>query len=215
MDRSGMDRVGSRDRTRSVPLPRVRRSELGRAEVQFRFRHRARRGNGQRHHQRARSEPEAVHRSRRQADSVSRLERPADLAAQAARSTTRACCEALGGADKVHGSYRLFMAPGMGHCGGGEGPNTFDMVTALEQWVEQRQGARSDSRVALDRWQHRSHAALVSVSAGRSYKEPAAPTKPQTSRVRHQRVRSQSSRLAQSRGIFRDRRFTMYIRDER
>lgn len=45
--------------------------------------------------------------------------------------------EALGGAGKVHGSYRLFMAPGMGHCGGGEGPNTFDMVTALEQWVEQ------------------------------------------------------------------------------
>jgi feruloyl esterase len=44
---------------------------------------------------------------------------------------------ALGGADKVHGSYRLFMAPGMGHCGGGAGPNTFDMLTALEQWVEQ------------------------------------------------------------------------------
>jgi feruloyl esterase len=29
------------------------------------------------------------------------------------------------------------MAPGMAHCGGGEGPNTFDMVGALEQWVEQ------------------------------------------------------------------------------
>ena len=43
---------------------------------------------------------------------------------------------ALGGASKVDGSYRLFMAPGMGHCGGGEGPNTFDMVAALEQWVE-------------------------------------------------------------------------------
>jgi Tannase and feruloyl esterase len=43
----------------------------------------------------------------------------------------------LGGAENVHASYRLFMAPGMGHCGGGEGPNTFDMVTALEQWVEQ------------------------------------------------------------------------------
>jgi len=42
----------------------------------------------------------------------------------------------LGGRDKVHGSYRLFMAPGMGHCSGGEGPNTFDMVTALERWVE-------------------------------------------------------------------------------
>jgi Tannase and feruloyl esterase len=42
----------------------------------------------------------------------------------------------LGGAIEVEGSYRLFMAPGMGHCGGGEGPNTFDAVTALEQWVE-------------------------------------------------------------------------------
>jgi feruloyl esterase len=44
--------------------------------------------------------------------------------------------EALGGPGKVQGSYRLFMAPGMAHCGGGEGPNTFDMISALEQWVE-------------------------------------------------------------------------------
>jgi len=43
----------------------------------------------------------------------------------------------LGGRDQVHGSYRLFMAPGMGHCRGGEGPDTFDAVGALEQWVEQ------------------------------------------------------------------------------
>ena len=28
------------------------------------------------------------------------------------------------------------MAPGLGHCSGGEGPNTFDMVAALEEWVE-------------------------------------------------------------------------------
>jgi feruloyl esterase len=45
--------------------------------------------------------------------------------------------EALGDPGKVQGAYRLFMAPGMGHCGGGEGPNTFDMVAALERWVEQ------------------------------------------------------------------------------
>ena len=44
--------------------------------------------------------------------------------------------EALGGASRVQTSYRLFMAPGMAHCGGGEGPNTFDMVASLEQWVE-------------------------------------------------------------------------------
>src|SRR6202023_298824 len=47
--------------------------------------------------------------------------------------------EALGGASKVNDSYRLFMAPGMGHCGGSEGPNTFDMLSALEQWVEKSQ----------------------------------------------------------------------------
>jgi feruloyl esterase len=34
-------------------------------------------------------------------------------------------------------SYRLFLAPGMGHCGGGDGPNKFDMFPALEQWKEQ------------------------------------------------------------------------------
>jgi feruloyl esterase len=32
--------------------------------------------------------------------------------------------------------YRLFMVPGMQHCGGGPGPAKFDMVAALEQWVE-------------------------------------------------------------------------------
>ncbi len=43
----------------------------------------------------------------------------------------------LGGLEKTEESVRLFMAPGMGHCSGGEGPSTFDMVTPLEQWVEQ------------------------------------------------------------------------------
>ena len=37
---------------------------------------------------------------------------------------------------EVQSFYRLFMAPGMAHCGGGPGPSTFDMQTALEQWVE-------------------------------------------------------------------------------
>ena len=31
---------------------------------------------------------------------------------------------------------RLFLAAGMGHCGGGEGPNVFDPLAALEHWVE-------------------------------------------------------------------------------
>lgn len=30
---------------------------------------------------------------------------------------------------------RLFIAPGMGHCGGGVGPNRFDSLPALNEWV--------------------------------------------------------------------------------
>jgi feruloyl esterase len=40
------------------------------------------------------------------------------------------------GAQKVQSSYRLFMVPGMAHCGGGDGTSSFDMLTALEQWSE-------------------------------------------------------------------------------
>ena len=43
----------------------------------------------------------------------------------------------LGGAAEAAKHVRLFMAPGMGHCRGGEGPNTFDKIGALERWVEQ------------------------------------------------------------------------------
>src|ERR1051326_3057187 len=44
--------------------------------------------------------------------------------------------EAVGGPKNAQQSVLLFMAPGMGHCGGGDGPNNFDMVAALEEWVE-------------------------------------------------------------------------------
>jgi len=43
--------------------------------------------------------------------------------------------EAMGGKAKINDGYRLFMVPGMGHCGGGDGTSTFDMVSALDQWV--------------------------------------------------------------------------------
>ncbi len=44
--------------------------------------------------------------------------------------------DAAGNRAKVMDSYRLFMVPGMGHCGGGDGTSSFDMMSALEQWVE-------------------------------------------------------------------------------
>jgi len=46
----------------------------------------------------------------------------------------------------VDESYRLFMVPGMAHCGGGDGPNQFDMIGVLEQWVEK--GKEPDQIVA-------------------------------------------------------------------
>jgi feruloyl esterase len=41
-----------------------------------------------------------------------------------------------GGLAATQKFFRFFPAPGMGHCGGGTGPNSFDALTALEQWVE-------------------------------------------------------------------------------
>ena len=48
--------------------------------------------------------------------------------------------------------YRLFMAPGMGHCGGGPGPNEWDKLPPLVDWVEK--GKAPDYLVAV----HRSNA---------------------------------------------------------
>jgi feruloyl esterase len=41
---------------------------------------------------------------------------------------------------------RLFMIPGMAHCGGGLGPDQYDAVTAVIDWVEQ--GTAPDSLIA-------------------------------------------------------------------
>jgi feruloyl esterase len=62
------------------------------------------------------------------------------------------------GTAATENAARLFMVPGMGHCGGGHGPNEFDMLTVLEQWREQGQAPdaivatqRSDGRVVRTR----------------------------------------------------------------
>lgn len=43
------------------------------------------------------------------------------------------------GAQTASSSVRLFMMPGMNHCAGGEGPNTFDRMKVIEDWVEKGQ----------------------------------------------------------------------------
>ena len=51
--------------------------------------------------------------------------------------------EALGNTEALKSSYRLFMVPGMQHCGGGPGTSQFDAMAALERWREA--GAAPDS----------------------------------------------------------------------
>ena len=41
------------------------------------------------------------------------------------------------GKEKAADSIALFMVPGMNHCQGGVGTDTFDKVKVLEEWVEQ------------------------------------------------------------------------------
>jgi feruloyl esterase len=48
-----------------------------------------------------------------------------------------AVAKANGGVAKVQQNHRLYMVPGMNHCGGGDGTASFDMFAALTQWVEQ------------------------------------------------------------------------------
>ena len=44
--------------------------------------------------------------------------------------------KAVGGQREADAFTRLYLVPGMHHCSGGPGPNTFDMLTVLEGWVE-------------------------------------------------------------------------------
>ncbi len=52
--------------------------------------------------------------------------------------------DTMGGEAKMADSIRLFMVPGMGHCGGGEGPNKFDMMSPMAAW---REDSRAPERV--------------------------------------------------------------------
>jgi feruloyl esterase len=41
------------------------------------------------------------------------------------------------GSDKTANSIALFMMPGVNHCQGGPGTDTFNKVKVIEEWVEQ------------------------------------------------------------------------------
>ena len=47
-----------------------------------------------------------------------------------------AAVETTLGVEKARDGVRLFMAPGMNHCTGGEGPSVLDVIGALEAWSD-------------------------------------------------------------------------------
>ena len=61
-----------------------------------------------------------------------------DPAIPASRSIMfyHALAATLHGLRKTQANVRLFLVPGMQHCGGGIGPDQFDTLSAIEAWVE-------------------------------------------------------------------------------
>jgi pimeloyl-ACP methyl ester carboxylesterase len=66
--------------------------------------------------------------------------------------------DANGGPQQLNQFARLFMAPGVGHCGGGDGPSPVDLFETLVNWVEKgvapetiRASRRRDDGTALSR----------------------------------------------------------------
>ena len=57
--------------------------------------------------------------------------------------------KANGGPEAVRNWSRLYLSPGVGHCGGGPGLDTFDALTAVVDWVEK--GVAPESLTATGR----------------------------------------------------------------
>ncbi len=55
-----------------------------------------------------------------------------------------------GGYARAQQSLRLFMVPGMAHCSAGPGPENFDTLTALENWVEKGKAPTSIMATATE-----------------------------------------------------------------
>ena len=71
----------------------------------------------------------------------------------------------MGGGKAMDELVRLYMLPGVAHCGGGEGPDSVDFLTMLERWVEQ--GVAPGRAVASK---------LKSVSSGTYFPYPLEPS---------------------------------------
>ena len=93
---------------------------------------------------------------------------------------------------------RLFLAPGMGHCRGGPGVDTFDTLTALEQDAEAVKAAAKAAdaaKVTLDlaqrQWQSGYAGYLALLSAQQAYQQ-----------ARINLIQAQANRFADTAALF-------------
>jgi Tannase and feruloyl esterase len=56
----------------------------------------------------------------------------------------------MGGAEKTSEFARLFLAPGVAHCGGGTGPQPTGVLDALLAWVEDGRAPETLTAVKRD-----------------------------------------------------------------
>ena len=114
-------------------------ADAGDARVRLRQGPAAARGRAPRGRLRVR--PRALHRARRPADRLSRLGRREPATRAHARLLAGRCAARTAGPTGLASFARLFLLPGVAHCGGGPGAGDVDYLTALERWVENDAGA--------------------------------------------------------------------------
>ncbi|GAA3837767.1 tannase/feruloyl esterase family alpha/beta hydrolase [Amycolatopsis tucumanensis] len=79
----------------------------------------------------------------------------------------------MGGAEKVNDFYRLFLAPGVQHCGGGAGAQPVNALGALVDWVEHGKAPATLAATTLDGSASRDLCPLPQVSRYQGYGDPA------------------------------------------
>ena len=94
--------------------------------------------------------------------------------------------ERLAAGDPTAGDYtRLYMLPGVLHCGGGPGPDRVDWVEAIRAWVEEGQAPeRLDGREGRSGWRPDDDASALSVSAGRRLRRDGRPERQRRVKLR-------------------------------
>ena len=166
------------------PVHGLQQPGLGLQDAELRRAHGEGGCDRERRDQRARSEPEAVCRKQGQDDHVSRLGRPADSVGQQRRLLhARDGCDGWreqgeGERAALHGARHEPLRRRR------RAPTTFDMVAALEQWVENGKAPDSIPASRVDAMARPiARARSVRIRRSRPTRDPAAPTTPPTSRA--------------------------------